>query len=247
MDNIQQHIEENHAGTGAKYIKNIIYGGLDGIITTFAIIAASVGARLDSKYIIAIGFANLFADGLSMGLGDYLSTYFQNKYILSEKKKEEFEFDNNIEFENQEMIELYQNEGLDLVDSKTIVTILNSKPKYKKFYIKHMMKMELDLEIPDENDNPIKEGLITGMSFILFGLIPVLTYLFFHISSYSNYNTIFGINCLITILTLFSLGFIQAKITKQSWIKGGLLLTIHGSLASAIAFLFGWGIEQSLQ
>ena len=247
MDSIHQHIEENHAGIGAKYIKNIIYGGLDGIITTFAIIAASVGAKLESKYIIAIGFANLFADGLSMGLGDYLSSYFENKYINSEKKKEEYEYEHNKDCENQELIELYQNEGLELQDSESIVNIISSKPKYKDFYIKRMMKLELGLEIPDIRDNPIKEGLITGISFIIFGLVPVLTYLFFHISNYDNYNTIFGINCLITIIILFTLGTIQAKITKQDWKKGGLLLTIHGSLASSVAFLFGWGIEKALQ
>ena len=63
------------------YVKNIIYGGLDGIITTFSIIAAAVGANLEMKTIIAMGVANLIADGLSMGLGDYLSSHFENKYI----------------------------------------------------------------------------------------------------------------------------------------------------------------------
>lgn len=244
---IRDHIEENHAGKSAKYIKNIVYGGLDGIITTFAIIAASVGANLNSKYIIAIGFANLFADGISMGLGDYLSSYFEHKYILSEKEKEEYEFNNNKDYEVQEMIELYKMEGFEEVDSKNIVDILISKPKYKNIFIKNMMKLELDLEVPDDNPEYKKEGLITAASFIIFGFIPVLTYLIFHLTSYGNYNAIFAINCVITIISLFSLGTVQAKITKQSWIRGGLLLTLHGTLASMVAYLFGWGIEKLLQ
>ena len=59
---IKEHIEENHASQKAKYVKNIIYGGLDGIITTFSIIAAAVGANLEMKTIIAMGVANLIAD-----------------------------------------------------------------------------------------------------------------------------------------------------------------------------------------
>ena len=102
---IKEHIEENHASQKAKYVKNIIYGGLDGIITTFSIIAAAVGANLEMKTIIAMGVANLIADGLSMGLGDYLSSHFENKYINSEKEKEEYEYIHNRDYEIEELIE----------------------------------------------------------------------------------------------------------------------------------------------
>ena len=56
---IKLHLENHHAKSSAKYIKNIIYGGIDGIITTFSIIAACFGANLNIKYIIAMGFACL--------------------------------------------------------------------------------------------------------------------------------------------------------------------------------------------
>ena len=59
---------------------------MDGIITTFSIIAAAVGASLDMKVIITMGVANLIADGISMGLGDYLSSTFEYKYIISENR-----------------------------------------------------------------------------------------------------------------------------------------------------------------
>ena len=91
-DTLTTHLEEDHAGSSAKYVKNIIYGGLDGIITTFSIIAAAVGASLEPKYIISMGFANLLADGISMGLGDYISSTFENKYILELDDKELDEF-----------------------------------------------------------------------------------------------------------------------------------------------------------
>jgi VIT1/CCC1 family predicted Fe2+/Mn2+ transporter len=55
-------------------VKSLVFGGLDGIITTFAVVAASVGGSLNSDVILLMGFANLIADGLSMGFGDYLSS-----------------------------------------------------------------------------------------------------------------------------------------------------------------------------
>jgi predicted membrane protein (TIGR00267 family) len=53
-------------------MKASVYGANDGIITTFAVMAGVIGARLSPNVVIILGLANLFADGISMGLGDYL-------------------------------------------------------------------------------------------------------------------------------------------------------------------------------
>lgn len=54
------------------YIRDIVYAANDGIVTTFAVVAGVRGAQLDSMTIVALGLANLAADGLSMALGNYL-------------------------------------------------------------------------------------------------------------------------------------------------------------------------------
>ena len=56
-----------------KYLSQLVYGGIDGIVTTFAVVAASVGASLDSSIVIILGLANLIADGFSMGISSYLA------------------------------------------------------------------------------------------------------------------------------------------------------------------------------
>ena len=55
------------------YIRDIVYGANDGIITTFAVVAGVTGGALSAPTILIVGAANLFADGLSMGVGNYLS------------------------------------------------------------------------------------------------------------------------------------------------------------------------------
>ena len=64
---MKEHIER-------KYLPQFVYGGTDGAITTFAIIAGAIGAALSSGIILILGFANLIADGFSMGVSDYLSS-----------------------------------------------------------------------------------------------------------------------------------------------------------------------------
>ena len=69
-----KYADEQHTQTQGKYIKSVIYGGLDGIITTFAVVAGVAGAALSPAVVLILGFANLIADGLSMAIGDFLST-----------------------------------------------------------------------------------------------------------------------------------------------------------------------------
>lgn len=57
---------------GRNYIRDIVYAANDGVVTTFAVVAGVRGAELPAVIVLALGFANLAADGLSMGLGNYL-------------------------------------------------------------------------------------------------------------------------------------------------------------------------------
>lgn len=56
-----------------KFLPELIYGASDGIVTTLAIVAGVVGANLSSTIILILGFANLFADGVSMGASNVLA------------------------------------------------------------------------------------------------------------------------------------------------------------------------------
>jgi hypothetical protein len=63
-----------------RHIKSIVYGGLDGIITIFSMVASTSGANLTASILITIGFANLLADAFSMSISDYLSSKADSEY-----------------------------------------------------------------------------------------------------------------------------------------------------------------------
>ncbi len=75
---VKQHLED--------YLSEFVYGGIDGAVTTFAVVAGATGARFDVKILLVLGFANLIADGFSMGVGSYLSTKSEQELMV--KKKE---------------------------------------------------------------------------------------------------------------------------------------------------------------
>jgi len=74
MNRVSLHQEPNGAVQIARhYIRDVVYGANDGIITTFAVVAGVTGGSLSPRAVLIVGAANLFADGLSMGVGNYLS------------------------------------------------------------------------------------------------------------------------------------------------------------------------------
>lgn len=75
---IRQHFED--------YLSEFVYGGIDGAVTTFAVVAGATGARFDVKILLVLGFANLIADGFSMGVGSYLSTKSEQQLMVKRKE-----------------------------------------------------------------------------------------------------------------------------------------------------------------
>lgn len=73
-----------HIPTRPEYVKALVYGANDGIITTFAVVAGVAGAGLSSSVVIVLGIANMVADGLSMGVGDYLGEKSQHRVLLDQ-------------------------------------------------------------------------------------------------------------------------------------------------------------------
>ena len=123
-------------------IENFVYGAIDGAVTTFAIVTGVIGASLSPSIIVILGFANLLADGFSMAIGNYLAIKTQNEFIQRERKREEWEIDNRIDEEKQEIRDIYSKKGFkeDLLEE--IVRIITSR---RKVWIDTMMREELGL------------------------------------------------------------------------------------------------------
>ena len=108
------------------------------------------------------------------------------------------------------------------------------------------LPLELGLSVPDGTETPALDGFVTFISFIIFGSVPMWTYVIAVYGGKASGSTTFYIACATTVMTLFSLGWTQATITGQPRFKTALLMAVNGGLAAASAYLVGWGLEQAV-
>lgn len=225
--------EAEHTVESGKYLKSAVYGGLDGIITTFAVIAGVVGASLNSTIILILGFANLIGDGISMAIGDYLSTKSESEYYKREEERERWEVRHNPSGEEKEMYEIYREKGYSPKDAKAMVKLLT---KNKKYWIETMMHEELGLI--NEDVNPSRNAITTFLSFLTFGFIPLAIFVFGALFKI-NINSPFLLTSVLSAIALFTLGSIKSKITNKKWYKSGIEMLLVGGLAAIAAYFVG--------
>jgi len=228
--------ETYHAITGGTYIRDIVYGANDGIVTTFAIIAGVAGAGLASKVVLILGFTNLFADGLSMAIGNYLGIKSELEYAQRERDMEKWEIDNIPDLEKKELAEIYRKKGFKGKDLTQAVNIIASD---KKVWLDTMMVEELGL-IPDTTTSPVKHGLVTLFSFAFAGVLPLFPYIFSRLNPYRP----FDISIIFTAISLFTVGALRTFITKKHWFISGLEMFAVGAIAALAAYFVGYFIDQ---
>ncbi len=224
---------EKHERETGRYIKSAVYGGLDGIITTFAVVAGVAGAALSTGIVLILGFANLVADGLSMAIGDYLSTKSEQEYHDAERRREQWEIENYPEGERREMIELYTAKGMPTEDAQAIVDVL---ARNEEAWIDVMMAEELG--IIGSEGSPVASAAVTFFSFFLFGLVPLLAYVAARLMPLMEINT-FALASISTGITLFVLGALKAKVTGRHWFRSGMEMLLVGGIAATAAYAIG--------
>jgi len=236
--------EEPHQ-TGGELLKPVIFGGLDGILTSFAIVSGAAGGQLSTEVVLILGFSNILADALSMGVGEFLSTKAECEWIISERKREMWEMDNYPEGEIQEMIDIYCSKGMSPEDSETVIKTMS---KYKNFFVDVMMAEELQLKLPEEDYvwESVCEGAVMFCSFAIFGSFPLLGYVmipqyFPHLEDY-----LFDTACVVTGMVLFFMGSIKSIFSSSKWWESGLETLLLGGACATIAYCAGQLIDSLL-
>lgn len=236
----QEHLTNDHNLTvWTDNFKEIIYGGTDGIVTTFTVVAGFTGASLngglDLKFsivtVLLFGFANLFADGASMGVGNYLSLRAEQRYYLDQRCKEKYEIETNPDDEQEETIYLLEERGFSRNDAEDMTRLLM---KYPDYWLDFMMTEELGLQ-DTSLTNPIINGCITFASFCIFGAIPLIPYLL----PFTNSFYVFCFSGASTLFALIILGVFNAKISKRHPAVTILETVILGGIATVIAYIVG--------
>lgn len=227
--------EEFHSKTGGAYIGDVIFAANDGIVTTFAVVAGATGGHLPIAAVLILGFSNLLADGLAMGLGNYLGSKSQREYESEQRAREEYEIE---KFEPAEIAEVeitFRQWGFegDLLDQA--VKVITSD---KKRWVDFMMRHELDI-IEEPIGTPAMHGSVTFGSFVLAGLLPLIPFLIPPLAEHGFIASIVS-----TGAALFFVGAMRTLITTKSWWRSGIEMLLIGSIAASAAYFIGALIEQ---
>ena len=223
-----------------EYIAEFVYGGIDGVITTFAVVAGSAGAELAVPIVLILGFANLIADGFAMSVGSYFSAKSENESYDKHKAVEYWEIKNLRDKEVEEIREIYEAKGFEGDLLKQVVDVITSDDEV---WVDTMMKEELEMI---KNDRPPwKRGLVTFIAFNLVGFIPLSAYAFAGFIDASA-SDLFVVSSFSTAVALALIGTLKGLVTEQSLIKGIIETVLLGGIAATIAFFVGDILEKLL-
>lgn len=224
-----------HQSFGGTYIKDVVYGANDGIITTFAVVAGVAGANLSPAVVLILGFANLFADGFAMAIGNFLGTKSEEDYIKSERVTETWEVDHFPTQERQEIRAIYQKKGFSGKALDQAVTIITQD---KDRWINEMMAAELNLPVTVNPHAAFKNSIATFIAFVAAGLMPLLPYIL-GISNFLGSAIMAG-------LSLFFVGSLRTFITRRFWLHSGIEMLLVGAIAATVAYLTGFFLHRAL-
>lgn len=235
--NWADHRAKDHNVTPAQeFLKQIVYGGNDGIVTTFAIVAGFAGASAENTgtigalAVLVFGLANLFADGVSMGLGEFLSGRSQRDLYRSRRRMELEELATDPARERLELQQMLRERGVAGKDADDIADILM---RNHGFAADLMMAYEFEMSDP-RSTNPAADGWSTFLAFITLGFIPLLPYLLG-----MDPARALPVSVAATSAALFGLGVLRWRVTGESAARSIGETIAVGGLCALVAFIVG--------
>ncbi|MCE7984705.1 MAG: hypothetical protein DYG89_26330 [Caldilinea sp. CFX5] len=220
LEGIQQH----------SYLGDAVLGGIDGCVTTFAVVAGAVGGGFPAIVAIVLGFANLLADGFSMAVSNYQSTKSQREFVEEARHTEETHIEQVPEGEREEIRQIFARKGF---DGDTLDQIVDVITQDRQLWVNTMLTEELGLQI--DGPSPLRAAVATFFAFFVVGLIPLIPFL---IPTLTPTQT-FTASALVTALAFFGIGMGKGFVLGRSMARSGLETLLVGGTAALLAYVVG--------
>ncbi len=213
------------------YLGDFIYGGIDGTVTTFAIVAGVEGAGFSPTIILALGIANILADGFSMAASNYSGTKAEldNAHRLREVERRHIR--ETPEGEREEVREIFRQKGLSETSLNQATEAITSD---QETWINFMLSEEYG--VSGINKNPMRSALMTFAAFLICGLVPLVPFI-------TSSPSAFAYSAVATSITFFAIGAAKSVWSLVSWWRSGLETLAIGSSAAAIAYAAGYAVS----
>ena len=227
MSDAHSHGHTEHHFESSDLVRDIVLGMADGLTVPFALAAGITGAAVSIDIVITAGLAEIAAGSIAMGLGGYLAGRSLHQHYYVERQREEQEILHMPHRERAEVIDIMAKYGVTPAECAPMLAGLERDPKAWRDF---MMRFELGLEEP-RSGAASKSALTIALSYIVGGMIPLSPYMLVRVP-----QTALAISTGVTLLALFTFGFLKGRFTGTGAIRSGLQTLAIGGLAAAVAY-----------
>lgn len=218
---------------GRTYLKDAIYGGVDGAVTTFAVVSGVAGAGLSPSIVIILGVANLFGDGFSMAAGNYLGTRAENQQFERLRDIERKHIKQCPDGEREEIRQIFRGQGF---EGKMLEDAVHAITADETRWVDIMLHNEYGVSL--HRNSPTLAATMTFVSFMFVGAVPLLPFLIQWVSGGNESQ--FWVSATMTGIAFFAIGAIKSRFVAQKWWWSGVETLLVGSLAALLAYLCGY-------
>lgn len=222
------------AGPRLSYLPDMVYGAIDGTVTTFAVVAGAIGAELPTRVVLILGTANLLADGFSMAAGNYSATKTTAEQAAHLRAQETRHIEADPEGEAAEVREIFRAKGFGGSALDTLTRLITSR---RDAWIELMLSEEYGFSATLRS--PWRGALATFGAFVVAGALPLLPFLL-AVPQAAPVATV------ATALVFFLIGSLKSRWSVRSWWLSGLETLGIGLGAAVVAYAVGYGLQQLL-
>jgi VIT1/CCC1 family predicted Fe2+/Mn2+ transporter/rubrerythrin len=229
--------EEEWHGSGIESIRNVIYGVNDGLTATLGVLAGVGGATVNPRVVLIGGLSAMVASGVSMAGGAYLASKSQREVFEGQLAREAAEIEAMPDLERAELVRIYRSKGLTPEEAATIVGRITQD---KKVWLETQAREELGLD-RTHFENPVREGLVAGISTLIGGAIPVAGYLLGRLMLGAAVNGFAALVIAFAVSAgfLFAIGSARSFFTGKGGVRSGVEMLAVGSLVAALTYGVG--------
>jgi VIT1/CCC1 family predicted Fe2+/Mn2+ transporter len=226
-------IRERLDGPSNRYLRDFIYGAIDGIVTTFAVVAGAAGAGLSSRVVIILGVANLIADGFSMSVSNYSGARAERQQRDRARREEEEQIALLPEGEREEVRQIYAAKGL---DGDTLEAVVEAITADRERWLETMLTEELGYA--RRSGSPLRAAAMTFVAFVALGSLPLAIFVFQSLSGI-DVPLPFAWSAVLAGVAFFAVGTLKARFVDQVWWRAGTETLLIGGAAALLAFVVG--------
>lgn len=214
-------------GPRTSYLRDLVFGGIDGAVTTFAIASGAVGADLSTRVVLILGAANLLADGFSMAAANYSSTRTEAEEYAHFRAMEERHIEAVPDGEREEVRQILEAKGFDGDGLDHAVGVITAD---RDRWVDTMMADEHGLQ--PVTRSALRSAAATFAAFVVCGSIPLLPFV---LGLPASIEAATGM----TAVTFFAIGSLRSRWSPQPWWRAGMSTTAIGLGAAAVAYVVG--------